>query len=440
MPEYSTNAHALPTATVVGWLSLAQLASWGSVFYAFSLLMAPVEQALGLSRTETSAALSLALLAEGMAAYTVGRWIDAGHERAVMTGGSLLASACLLAHSQVQGLVGYCLTWSGLGVAMAATLYTPAFAVLTRRYPADFRRKIITLTFLGGLASTVFIPLMAWLMAAWGWRTMLVVMAGVQALLCAPIHAWVLRGAPQPHGPAHPQGCDSATRPRAAHLTNFTVRTTGTDGTKATIGAPGQASHSVRQALRSPAFALVGVFVVLMMGVSVAIAGHLVNLLRESGLDERSAVLLPAAIGVVQVVGRSLLYGLEHRVGVHTANRWTPALIPLGLLALLLALPTWSGQWAAAVVFVGLYGLGNGLLTIVKGTAMAQYVSRQHAATLNGALGLPTALGRACAPWLLGALWSPQHGYLLGLVGLLLASLVALAALVGAQRMALLPP
>lgn len=421
MPDFSTSTststNALPAATVVGWLSLAQLASWGSVFYAFSLLMAPVEQALGLNRSETSAALSLALLAEGLAAYTVGRWIDAGHERAVMTGGSLLASACLLAHSQVQGLVGYCAVWAGLGVAMAATLYTPAFAVLTRRYPADFRRKIITLTFLGGLASTVFIPLMAWLMAAWGWRTMLVAMAGVQALLCAPIHAWVLRGAPRRHTPTPAPWAPKGGPALSVHT-----------------------AHTVRQALLSPAFALVGVFVVLMMGVSVAIAGHLVNLLRESGLDERSAVLLPAAIGVVQVVGRSLLYGLEHRVSVHTANRWTPALIPLGLLALLMALPEWHGQWAAAVVFVGLYGLGNGLLTIVKGTAMAQYVSRQHAATLNGALGLPTALGRASAPWLLGAWWSPQHGYLLGLVGLLLASLVALAALVGAQRMALLPP
>ena len=48
-------------------------------------------------------------------------------------------------------------------MALAATLYNPVFAVVTRRYPLDFRRAIITLTFLGGLASTVFIPLSAWL-------------------------------------------------------------------------------------------------------------------------------------------------------------------------------------------------------------------------------------------------------------------------------------
>ena len=73
------------------WLSLAQLITWGSVFYTFALLLEPVERELGLSRAQSSLAFSLALLAEGVFAYPVGRWIDRGHERAVMTGGSLLA-------------------------------------------------------------------------------------------------------------------------------------------------------------------------------------------------------------------------------------------------------------------------------------------------------------------------------------------------------------
>src|SRR6478609_3575276 len=86
---------------LVGWLSLAQLITWGSVFYTFALLMEPVERELGLSRAQSSLAFSLALLAEGAFAYPVGRWIDRGHERAVMTGGSLLVAACLLLHSAV---------------------------------------------------------------------------------------------------------------------------------------------------------------------------------------------------------------------------------------------------------------------------------------------------------------------------------------------------
>ncbi|HSV54343.1 MAG TPA: MFS transporter [Burkholderiaceae bacterium] len=391
---------------LVGWLSLGQLISWGSVFYGFSLLLAPVELELGLSRTESSLAFSLAMLAEGLLAYPVGRWIDRGHERIVMTGGSLLIAACLALHSQVHSLWAYYAVWIGLGAALSATLYTPAFAVVTRRFPTDFRRAIITLTFLGGLASTVFIPLTAWLIQLLGWRDALWVLAALHLLLCAPLHAWILRDAPAHALAAHAGNGAAAAMPAAAPLARY---------------------------LRSPAFLLIGAFMVLLMSVTAALPPHMVSLLRESGLDEAWAIALPASIGVMQVLGRVLLYFFEHRFDLHLANRLIPCLIPVGL-AMLLA----GGHHAgAALAFVVLYGMGNGMLTIVKGTAIAQYVTRDHVASLNGALGLPTALARAFAPLMLGMLWSREAGYALGLWVLLGISVMAVLALLLAQRRAL---
>ncbi len=380
----------------VGWLSLAQLITWGSVFYTFALLMGPLERELGLSRAESSLGFSLALLAEGLLAYPIGRWIDRGHERAVMTLGSLAIAAGLLLHSVIHSAAGFYAAWALLGSALAATLYTPVFAVVTRRYPHDFRRAIITLTFLGGLASTVFIPLSAWLIAALGWRHALWVLATLHLLVCAPLHAWTLRGAPPPRAPA-----GVATSP-AAHL--FT--------------AP---------------FLLIGVFVVLMMAVTAALPAHMISLLRENGLAEAWVIAIPASIGVVQVLGRLLLFFFEHHFNLHLANRLIPCLIPLGLTALLAG----AGHPQAALLFVLLYGLGNGMLTIVKGTAIAQYVSRDHVASLNGALGLPTAAARAVAPWLLGVLWTHEAGYRYGLGLLLAGSCVAVLALLLAQRRSL---
>jgi hypothetical protein len=75
------------------------------------------------------------------------------------------------------------------------------------------------------------------------------------------------------------------------------------------------------------------------------------------------------------------------------------------------------------------------MITIVKGTAMAQYVSQAHMATLNGLLALPSALARAAAPWLLGVLWTPAGGYALSLWLLLAVSLIAVAALIAVQRL-----
>ena len=390
---------------LVGWLSLAQLISWGSVFYTFALLMAPLERELGLSRAESSLAFSLALLVEGLMAYPVGRWIDRGHERVVMTTGSLLAGVCLLLHSQVTGVTGFYAVWAGLGAAMAAVLYSPAFAVVTRRFPNDFRRAIITMTFLGGLASTVFIPLTAWLIAHWGWRQALVALALFHLLLCVPLHAYTLRGAPRPL-PLPAQG--------AALL-----------------------PPDVLGLLRSAPFLLIGVFVILLMAVTVALPAHMVNLLRENGLSEAWVIAIPASIGVIQVLGRLLLFFFEHHFDLHLANRLIPCLVPLGLIALLAAPLFGAAQVGVVLLFVMLYGMGNGMLTIVKGTAIAQYVNRDHVATLNGALGLPLALSRAGAPLLVGLLWSPTAGYGSALWLLLGMSVVGAGALMLAQRYAL---
>jgi MFS family permease len=386
-------------SSLVLWLSVAQLVSWGCVFYGFSLLMEPVEQALHMSRAESSLAFSLALLMEGLLAYPVGRLIDRGRERAVMVGGSLLIGLALAAHSLVQTPLQFYAVWLMLGVGMSATLYPPAFAVLTRRYPQHFRRAIITLTFLGGLASTVFIPLIAFLFHTLGWRESLWALAAMQWLICLPIHALMLRNAPTvQHGQAH-----------------------------------AEQSLDVKQHLRSPTFLLLGTFMVLIMGVTSALPAHMVSLLRESGMAESWVITVPASIGVLQVVGRLILYVFESRLDVHQANRWIPCLIVLGLLVLLLGGrdPMW------ALVFVACYGMGNGMITIVKGTAIAMYVSRPLNASLNGALGIPMALARATAPWLMGVLWSAELGYRWGLVVMSTLGLVAILALWWAQAHAL---
>ncbi len=389
------------------WLSLAQLITWGSVFYTFALLMEPVERELGLGRAESSLAFSLALLVEGLCAYPVGRWIDRGHERRVMTAGSLLVGASLLAHSAIGSLWTFYAVWSLLGAGMSATLYTPVFAVVTRRFPDNFRRGIITMTFLGGLASTVFLPLSAWLISALGWRHALWVLAALQLLVCAPLHGALLRRAP----PGHRRG-----------------------------GAHG-VSGAFRRHLTSAPFLLIGVYIVLVMAVTAALPAHMVSMLRENGLPEGWAIAVPASLGVLQVSGRALLYFFEHHFDVHMSNRLIPMLLPLGLAALLAA--PWVGALgttatvAIVLLFVLFYGMGNGMSTIVKGTVVAEYVDRNHVASLNGALGVPSALARSAAPLAVGLLWSREAGYSHGLWLLLVMSIVAVTSLLLAQRLAL---
>ncbi len=392
---------------VVGWLSLAQLVTWGSVFYTFALLMEPVESELGLTRAQSSLAFSLMLGVDGLLAYPVGRWIDRGHERAVITGGSLLIAIGLALHTQVSGLLSFYAVWMLLGAGLAASAYNPVFAAVTRRYPLDFRRAIITLTFLGGLASTVFIPLTAWLIEALGWRSALGVIAALPLVVCVPIHLRLLRDAPPPP-------------PAASH--------------EAAASRADETAERLRL-MRSTPYLLVAFFVVTMMGVSAALPAHMVSLLRESGFPNAWVVLVPASIGVIQVAGRFLLFVLERESDPHAANLIIPLLVPLGLLVLLAA----GQSIGLALLFVLLFGLGNGMITIVKGTAVAQYVSRTHVGALNGAMGLPIAIARACAPWLMGLLWTPAAGYTTGLWVLVGVSVAAALAMWAAQRAARAP-
>jgi MFS family permease len=79
-----------------------------------------------------------------------------------------------------------------LGVAMAASLYDPAFATLGRIFGGKARAPITTLTLAGGFASTVSWPATQFLIDAIGWRGAYLVYAALLALVAAPLHAFAL--------------------------------------------------------------------------------------------------------------------------------------------------------------------------------------------------------------------------------------------------------
>ena len=139
-----------------------------------------MERELGYSKPQLYGAATVGLMLCGLAAYPVGAAIDRGHGRTIMTCGSVLAGALLLAWSQVESLVVFYVLFAGIGLLQAATLYEPAFAVVARRFGAGNARSPITaLTLWGGFASTVFIPLIQLLLDHLGWRGALIVLGGI---------------------------------------------------------------------------------------------------------------------------------------------------------------------------------------------------------------------------------------------------------------------
>lgn len=127
-----------PHRVYYGWwivlaLSITETVSYGILYYAFTVFIAPMQAELDWSRAEITAGLSLALLVAGIAALPVGRWVDRHGSRGLMTLGSLIAALVVLAWAGVQALWFFYLLCSVMGLAMAAVLYEPAFATRSTR-------------------------------------------------------------------------------------------------------------------------------------------------------------------------------------------------------------------------------------------------------------------------------------------------------------------
>src|SRR5438552_2558080 len=171
---------------IVAALSVTETVTWGIIYYGFPVFLRPMEQDLGASRVAITAAFSIGLGVAALAALPVGRWIDRHGGRALMTVGSCLATLLTLAWARVESLPALYAVWFLMGLAMAATLYEPAFAVVVSWFREGRDRALLIVTLVAGFASTIFMPIEAWLLTRIGWRHSLTLLAVVLAVITIP--------------------------------------------------------------------------------------------------------------------------------------------------------------------------------------------------------------------------------------------------------------
>jgi MFS family permease len=181
-----------------GWViviavSITETVTWGIIYYGFPVFLRPMEHDLGASRVAITGAFSIGLGVSALAALPVGRWIDRHGGRGLMTLGSGLATALTFAWARVDSVAQLYIVWFFMGLAMAATLYEPAFAVVVSWFRRGRDRALLTVTLVAGFASTIFMPIEAWLLGRVGWRASLNILAVVLAVITIPIHALLLR-------------------------------------------------------------------------------------------------------------------------------------------------------------------------------------------------------------------------------------------------------
>ncbi len=143
----------------VSVLGVTEILSWGALFYPPVLTVPLIAADHGWSRSFTMGGFSLGLLVGGLCSRYVGATIDRLRRPCGDAGG--IADRRRRPRRAGRGAERRALIsrlWMVLGVAMAASLYDPAFATLGRIFGAGARSPITTLTLAGGFASTVSWP------------------------------------------------------------------------------------------------------------------------------------------------------------------------------------------------------------------------------------------------------------------------------------------
>lgn len=256
----------------------------------FGVMIVPIEEDLGWTRTHTSFAISLNLIVYGLAAPFAAALLERiGVRRTAVWALLLIAAGCLAtiwmtAPWQLAALWGLV-----IGVATGSVALVFGAIVANRWFVA---RRGLVVGILGAAWATgqlVFLPLLAAIVDAFGWRAASITIA----LMCAalvPIVAAVLRDRPQdvgllPYG-ATDEGSTAAGAPPSAGA------------------AIARAVTVLREVFRTRSFLLLaGTFFVCGWTTNGIISSHFVPAAHDHGMQAATAAGLLAVVGIFDIVG-----------------------------------------------------------------------------------------------------------------------------------------
>ncbi len=355
--------------------------SYGTLSYAFSVLVTKSGPGGEFGAAWVSAGFAAALLVSGLCAIFVGTVADLFGTRRVMAAGALVGAAGL-------ALVGLCREpWQFIvvmlvlnGPAMAATFYEPVYVLMNRWFePRERGRAYGVLTLLSGFSITIFTPLTRWLVHDLGWRQAVAVL-GVILLAVGTLVPLLVREPPQKRGQARPAG------PRA-----FLA----------------ESRAGLRQTT-APFWLFTAAFFV----ATVAFNGyqfHMVAQLETRGFREADVANVIALTGIISLPARLILPMSSGRAP--SAILLAICMVMLGAAALVAAS---AGAWWQVWLYIGVFGVVFGSVYPLRALAVSERFSGPYFGRIIGIQALFVALGRALGPLIMGLAGTDEAGYQLG--------------------------
>ncbi len=352
-------------------LGISQIMGYGTLMYAYAILLPEMAKDLGLTLSEVFGILSIGLFLGGATAPVAGKLVDRFGGRWVMTGGSLVAGLALMGMSLVEGRGGlllFILLAEGAGMFV---LYNVAFAAVARldlRVPPQ--RSISVITLFGGVASTIFWPLTLALFNRVGWESTWIILGAAYLVICLPLHLLVLNGPER--DPDNPK-------------------------TKAAQDWPELTGEARKRGM-------------LWMVISFLFSGYLmgavmtlwVTNVQDLGHTAAMAALAGAVIGPFKTVGRFFEMLVSRNMYPLVTYIMAMALMMSGFLTLLIVGFTLPGVLLAAA----LYGMGDGIKTIARGTLPLALFGHKGFGTRLGWISAASMSMNASGPFVFA--WTTQ--------------------------------
>jgi len=376
-------------------LGCLQTMAYGTLYYPFAVLKQPMADS-GIDSRLLLAGVSGAFFLGGIFAPYVGRTIDHWDGRRVMALGSVSGGLACAAMASADNLALLLVAMLFLGMAFASTLYDAAFSTMVRIVPLNGRTAITLITLVAGFASTIFWPLTHWLESRIGWQSTWNIYAVLNIAIAAP--AYLLLPVPTRSGISTGQGqVPTAPITRPLHHRGL--------------------------------FALLAFIFSTNALISAALSIQVIGILERSGLAAATAVAAAALIGAAQVAGRLAEFLLRRVVEPPATAVFALACLPCALLLLLV-----TESYAMAAGFAVLYGLSNGLVTIVRGALPLSLFGAEGYGTLMGRLASPQLIAESMAPFIsaVAIMAAGDQISIIILLALACSSLVAVLMLVAA--------
>ena len=378
-----------------GWKTVfagAVIACWGygSWYYGMSALFTPLIAEFGWTRAQLSLAFSMRSIEGGLEGPFGGMLIDKYGERKITIISTIIACTGLVALLYVKELWQFIFVW-GFVVSLGFNLglYDTVNSAVSKWFIRKRGRALSFVTLGGGLGGPIIVPLMAWLIKNYGWRSSLQFVAGSTIVICLPL-AWFFMkdGPPEKYGML-PDGntvieSDDPSEINFVEEYNFTPK----------------------EALQTRSFWMMLIAFMLSGGITAMVTMHQIPYLLDLGIDQIAAAGVLGLMATMSLPGRVLFAWLSDRIGERKTLIISYGMKAVGLVVFVLA-----RNLTHILIFVAIYGAGYGGSIPVSTSLRASYFGRKAYATITGYTTFFGAISNVAYPIFAGWCYDVYKSY-----------------------------